>query len=761
MKNYALLKLMGYTTVLTCAAPVFAEKPGGIEEILVTAQKREESIQSIPFAITAVSEEALKKNGITGIESFYLTVPSFQFTSQGRGKTPISLRGINAGPVRVDDSVRAETVGFYFNDIPISEALYTPDIDFFDMQRVEVLRGPQGTLYGSGSLSGTVKLVSNMPNLKEWETKAEATLSNTAHGDGNQAFKAAVSAPIIEDKVALRLVGYSDDQGGFVDRIGPIAKEDYNESDKVGGRAILTIKPSENLTLTPTFVYQKQDSEGTTADDVLSPTYPALGGQPSLDGEYEILTLAPDFFEDELSIYNLTAEYDLPWASVVSSTSYTDRDILFQQDFTWFLQSIFTTFPLPPTWILDNKNIETFTQEIRLVSTGDGPLKWIGGIYYSDSDQDFGELVLMPGATDIGFDTSLFGGEGDILIETDYTTGVRQVALFGEVSYQLRDNLTATLGLRWFDLEQDFRLQARGILNGEITDREADTSDDGINPRFILSYEPSDRILLSAQASKGFRLGGPNDIIPVAGPASCQGDLDQLGLTTPPVAFDPETLWNYELAAKTLWADGRLLVNASAFYLDYQDIQIDDRLSCGRRLVFNSGKARSVGAELEIVARLMEGMELSIGSSVIDSELREDLPTGEAQKGDSLLFSPEFMFSASLYYTRPLSENMDGFFNIGYRHRSDAESFYNNPVDPTDPVDPMGNKIDSQDLVNFRIGVLYNNWEVSAFVDNMFDERNVTAIEASRKSVSNPSGARRLDLLNRPRTFGLNVKVDF
>jgi len=788
-------KLFGavVAVVLTVGTPtgVSAQEAGAaaLDEIIVTAQKRSESIQDIPFAITAMSQETMDRAGINSHEDFAYKVPGLAISGQSNGRTQLNIRGISSGEVRRDNTRAAETVGIYFDEIPLSVALYNPNLEPFDLARVEVLRGPQGTLYGSGSLAGTIRLVSNAPVMNEFEGLVDAGFTSVKDGDTGYSVKGVLNMPISDDTLAARVAVYQVEEAGWADNLsdGPGGGNDVNSGTRSGVRASLLWTPTERLSIKPTFIHQTVNFDGTADDSTgalgvarlvtVGTLTPDQAFDPS--GEYEQWKYHPEFYDDEIDIANLHIGYDYDGYQLISSSSYTSRDIAVRSDIsTNNIAGAFFPAPPPPTggsvnvlgiWLDDSKDISSFAQEFRLTSTGDSDLQWITGLYYSDIDVDyFQEMVVTDprGVTGVPENPLVialyepYGNPPGHLVELDDDFTTEQIAVFGEASYRFADKWQATVGLRWFDVEQVFTQRRSGRLTGAFEPNifTNKSSEDGINPKFILSYEASDDILLSVQAAQGFRLGGPQSFVPdvAVGPGNdCPGDLAELGVTVDPDGFDSESLWNYELGLKSVWAENRVVFNASAFFIEYQDLQASTRLNCGSSFTSNAGGAESKGIELELQVVATDDLRFSLGGSYIDTELTDDLPSGEGLKGDELNYVPDVKFNATMDYSRPLSDSRSAYMTLAFQHTGTVPLFYKQAANlPT----TRDRTTDAYSTVNLRIGVEAEKWEVAVFANNLLDE---FATSYADSITPNGPGGWVNDTVIRPRTIGLNARFKF
>jgi iron complex outermembrane recepter protein len=709
------------------------------EEIVVTAQKRSQSVQDVPVSVSVLDQRLMEKRSIDEFSDFARLVPSLSFQDQGASQGQIAMRGIASAPVAGDEPNSKESVGIYFGEVPVATSRFNPDLNLFDIERVEALRGPQGTLYGAGSLSGTIKIMPNQPDASEFSAAVDSSVSSTRNGGVNYGVNAMVNIPVVEDTFALRAVLSSRFDDGFVDNI---ARDEPHANDEQISTARLTGKywVTDQLTMTGMLIYQDSDTDGFPSNDTL------VGGADIGLNELEQSRATEEGITDEFVLYNLVVEYEFDSFQILSSTSLWDRDITFDIDLTSGLDLAFGSFGLQYP-LNDTTELQDIVEEVRFTSTGDGPFHWIGGVYFQKQERVYQQSIPVEGYSDAtGTDTEAVGSF-DNIFESKLSFDEEQVAVFGELSYDLTDKLTATAGLRWFDVTQDFTISAQGVLNGGFTlPRSVTASEDGYNPKFLLSYEVSDDVLVSAIASRGFRLGGTNDVIPVS---VCADDLSALGLTKGPESFESESLWNYEVNAKSAFADNRVILNAAVFFIEYEDIQATRRLNCGYGYTDNAGTAESKGVEFELITSLMEGLDFTFGGNYVDAHLTSsDTIVGE--KGDRLPLHPRVSLNASIQYGFDLTS--EWYTYVGYDHQYTGEivSVLGYRDDTTLPQ-----PLDDYSTGAIRIGAERGDFEAVVSVTNVWDER----AELFERSFF--GDLQRFKFRNQPRTVGLTVRTRF
>ncbi|HEX4953098.1 MAG TPA: TonB-dependent receptor [Thermoanaerobaculia bacterium] len=760
------------------------------EEITVTARKREESIQDVPLSVAAPTEEVLRARGVEDLEGVAANVPGFTVQNLGPGQSQVAMRGVSAGQIVRDQPGVKEQVGIYLDESPLSLSLFTPDIDLFDMSRVEVLRGPQGTLFGAGSLSGTVRYISNQPELGVTDSSGEVTVNSVTDGELGGSAKVMTNVPLGE-KAAMRVAAYYRTYDGYIDAVQPglSVNEDVNSGDRVGVRWSFLIQPNEQLTIAPRVLYQEVNMDGWNRVDA----YNILGNpftttRPAVDlGEREQFTQIEEPFTDEFLLADLKISYDFGGVELTSITSYTDRDVLVVRDATALTASITGgSIGLPERVYsldapLDDATTATvLSQELRLAG-GNDRLSWLTGAFYSTQDRDYGQSLLVSGFQDLtGIPTQgNFGARRDVLFFSDLEYELDQFALFGEATWSVNDRLDLTGGLRYYDFDED-RVQTFDGIFADPGTSTGSTSSDGFAPRLIASYHISDATSLNAQVSRGFRLGGIND--PLNVPLCTPEDLRTFGGQG---AWKDETLWNYEVGSKSSVWGGRGNVNVAAFYMDIEDLQATVTAgSCSSRVVFNVPKARSVGLELEVSAAPNPNFDFAVSASYADSELRSTLTSTDAagnvsvvsgiEEGNRLPTVPKFQAVAAATYQRPVFNTWLAYFTATYQYigsrftqigdqadgfgRVNLNSFAPNTIggpltQSTFTFDP---ELPAYDLLNLRVGFLNDQWDVALFINNVTDERALLALDQERGT-----RARVGFLTNQPRTFGASARVKF
>ncbi|NJL28848.1 MAG: TonB-dependent receptor [Thermoanaerobaculia bacterium] len=766
------------------------------EEVTVTARKQgTETLTEVPFSIAAPTEQVLRERGAQNLEDVSVNVAGFSIQNLGPSQSQIAMRGVSAGQIVRDQPGVKEQVGVYLDESVISLSLFTPDIDLFDMSRVEVLRGPQGTLFGSGSLSGTVRYITNQPALGVSDSVAELSFSSIDGGSLGGSAKIATNVPI-GDKAALRVTAYYNSLGGFIDAVQPglSIDHDVNDGERYGGRLAFRFTPSDRLTITPRVIFQKVDMNGWNRADA----YNILGNpftttRPAMNlGEREQFTQFEEPFTDDFLLADVTVEVDLGDVKLTSITSYTDRDILVVRDATALTASITGgSIGLPePIYSLDAPlndatTAKVLTQELRF-SGNNGRLGWVAGAFYSTIERDYAQRLVVNGFQNLsGIPTQGLLAPRDVLFYSDLAYDFDQLAVFGEGTWAVNDKLDITAGLRWYDYQEDRDQVFDGIFGNDnngtsLVSTPGSTEADGIVPRLIASYEATENTRVNAQVSRGFRLGGIND--PLNVPLCTPQDLVTFGGRD---SWNDEKLWNYEIGSKTTLGGGSGSFSTAAFYMDIDDLQATVTAgSCSSRVVFNVPKARSTGVELELALQPTPLFDFAISASYTDSELRSTLTSTDAagnvsvvagiQEGNRLPTVPEFQAAAAATWRKELADNKLGYVSgtfqyVGSRFTQIGDqaagfgtvnllSFAPNTIGGplTGNTFRFNPELPSYNLVNLRFGVLTGPWDIALFVNNVTDEVALLALDQERGT-----RARVGYLTNQPRTFGLSARVSF
>lgn len=783
-----------------------AESTRVIEEVLVTARKQSETLQDVPFSIAAMTEGKLQQSGATDIESMAANVAGISIQNLGPGQSQVAIRGISAGQIVRDQPGVKEQVGVYMDESVISMSLFTPDLDFYDVNRVEVLRGPQGTLFGSGSLSGTVRYITNQPDVTAMSGSLQVGGETVDEGSEGGSVKGHWNIPLSET-AALRAVAYFQQYAGFIDAHQPngTVKDDVNDGSREGLRLALSFQPSDALTVTPRVTYQSIEMNGFNREDdynILGNPY-TTSRTPLTIGDYEQFTQLEEKFEDDFLLVDLTVNYDLnDNVSLTSVSSYTDRDVLVIRDASALNASILggsygesaAVYELDAP-LNDATVAEVITQELRLSGSQDA-LQWVAGVFYSDVERHYGQSLLVngydastrtaaPGSTtprdpnNPDAEHSLGRNAVDELYYSDIPYQLEQVAVFGELSYDLSEKAMVVVGARFFDYEESRVLSFDGIYADSVLDKKAKVSSDGVSPRVMLRYDVNDDVMLNAQVSQGFRLGGIND--PVNASLCTDADRATFGGRE---AFDDETLTNYEVGSKLTLLGGTATLNTSLFYSDIKDLQATVNAgTCSSRLIYNVPEAHSTGVEVEFVSKPTNNLELSLSASYVNTELDSTVTTtsgtnvttvvGGIREGNELPTAPGFELAASATYYFPVTDTWEGYANATYQNiakrftqiadqenggQGSATLFgganIGGPL--TQSTYDYDRSLAGYQIVNLRFGMKNDTWDTALFVRNAANERAELSLDTERDG-----RARVGHHVNQPRTVGFSARYSF
>jgi iron complex outermembrane recepter protein len=738
-----------------------------LEEVTVTAQRRASTAQDTPISLTVVSAQDILDRGFSDFTALAQSIPGVSMRTSGPGQTELGMRGITS------TGGNSATVGFYLDDIPLSAPAASQngkviiDPNLYDLARVEVLRGPQGTLYGSGSMGGTIRLITHAPDPRAFGVSAETVLSDTSGGSLNHGENAMVNLPFAGGTTALRLVGSEEHDSGWISRIviadgqfpletqndtvrgnvlaAPLAREypRVNDEELHSARARLLWQPTDRLSVTPSIYYQRITQGG--LNDIDSPPGAAAHYQP-----FDI----PEPFSDRVTIYSLNAQYHFDAFDLTSTSSRWTREEDLRQDGTESYQWAFGGGPFDvvqgglgpatPTPLEVDRSRQS-SEELRLTSTAAGRFKWLVGYFYGDFASDFDLFVLMPGAA------PLFGTE-DAYTQT-LTYKIIQNSVFSEISYQLTPALTATAGLRRYSYDASLAIDYSGFLSSTGSDAAAfaaeGASSQGVNPKFELSYQATKALLLYLTAAKGFRPGGANAPVPTSGPlgTQCEAQLQANHGTTSfvaaPLTYEPDHLWSYELGEKLWVFDNRLSLNGAVYYEDWSAVQQAVVLPCGFPYNDNSGIAHVYGGELEIGAVLLPGLIVSGNAGYTHATLAVGSLEAGIAAGTRLQDVPEWTSSASLTYRRGLGNG------LALRASLNNE-FVGSRTDATFSI----NQLPSYDLSNVRIGLEGRRWSATLFAKNLLNREarlsDAPAININQETFNRIS-------VSPPRTIGIDL----
>jgi iron complex outermembrane recepter protein len=791
---------------------------GGLEEIVVTATRREERLQDVPITVMAFSQEKLDSEGLHNIDDLVRLSPGVNFQRNGMSSagnyndegSDINIRG-------VDSAAGTSTTGIYVDDTPIQ----TRKIGFgsinafpalFDLDRVEVLLGPQGTLFGAGAEGGVVRFIAPEPDLKKPSGYARADAAITDGGSPSYEGGVAFGAPIIDDVLAFRAsLSYRRD-GGWVDRVGytlspdaaaptptPVYNGDTtapnaNYQETTTARLAVKWKVSDNLEITPSIYYQRLHINDTSA-------YWMALSDPS-QGIYRNGNALTNPSADPFTLSAIKLKWDLGIATLFSNTAFYDRSQKGTSDYTQYLRATWAYFGELPNsfpaagdrgYALFEDNQRNFYQEIRLASNdANARIVWSGGLFFSHLSENVPESIYDPtldseviaytgGAYSVCFPGQLcpggliYNGPIDKVID-------KQIAAFGEVNFKLWDTLKATVGVRVSKLDYTGSVSETGPFLATTIITQGSATEKPVTPKAVLSWQPDRDNLVYVSASKGFRPGGPN----VGVGLICGGDLASLGLPViggqrqVPGQFGSDSLWSYEIGTKNTFLNHRLQINASVFYIDWKNIQQNVYLpSCGEQFTANLGQARSEGGEIEVLYKPLEALTFDLSAAYTDAKLTKtscagaltfngsscggtDPATGLpitgiapiASNGNALLGAP-WSFTASSEYHFSEWQGRTPYARLDFQHSTAQKSLLpgqdqNNALyDTTIPGLPVVNNLSA------RAGMRFSGLDLSAYANNLTNAHPL--MFESRDIAYNATDTLYFGRGVRPRTIGLTA----
>jgi iron complex outermembrane recepter protein len=772
-----------------------------LDDIIVTANRAgAESLQKLPTAIAVVNVDQVTKSGQGNLVDIAKFTPSLSITEGGPGFNKFNMRGLSTGGYASSDTSDRTLVAVYLDDTPISVQGQTPDLRVYDLERVEVLRGPQGTLYGAGSMAGTIRFVTAKPDLEDFFGSAETDVSTTDHGAASYNVRGMLNLPIVSDQLAIRANVFVGRDGGFIDNIGLRNKENANYNDSYQGRVALRWTPSSDFTLDASLTYERSKAGGlNTAFDGLEP--------------YTILTNGPEGTDDRFRLYTLGGDYDLGFAHLVVTGAYTDRAIGFDasvepqigyffQDYGSPLTPSPNAYPLfeAPTQYSDalalslpvelyriDQQLKDWMVEGRLVGKT-GRVNWTAGVFYEKQKRHLIQDIPVPGFDTLSYMNTFYGPfntpdglynsqtvdqafSPDDIYSGLQDTNEHQLAFYADGTWHVTDRLDLTAGLRYFDFKERYSLFSSGfygVVDHVPLTTNATLKSNGVNPRGNISYKVTDDVMVYGEVAKGFRYGGGNQPVPLgnAGIAGqCTSDLANYGYSAAPLTFGPDKLWNYTIGEKARLAGGRVTLNASAYYIDWSDVQTRLRLNCSYFFTDNKGKIKSKGIELETMFKATPEFTISFSGSYNDSRADGDIPTVGAFDGDRTPYYPQWTSNLQLFYDRQLGAG-DIHLQAGYQFQSSQNTTFNNftttlddgelvAIGPSQTFAVIPESHNLSAAINYDIG----QFEFGVFGNNLANGVDVVNISRATYYQVYQAGSR--ITYARPRTIGLRAKVKF
>ena len=787
--------LLATVSTVLVSFPAFAQPQSDVlEEIIVTATKRELLVQEVPFNISAFEEQRLLEGNLRDVDRLSMEVPGLNVVNYGvENPSELILRGLNATRLQVW-SLPVGTTSVYLNDTLLD---YT-HLDTNDLERIEVLRGPQGTLYGGGSVGGTVRYVTNTPDPGAFGGWAHAGVSSTdGAGDSGSDLAALVNVPLIEEAMALRVLACYRDEPGFITKVGypdrpglpEIRKENQNSHERLSGRAALRWIINDNIETTAAYLMQRLDSAGNGgATPGVGDTYTGVGG------------IVDESTREDVDMLTLDVVTDFGSAELTSNTAYFEEQRSRVQDHTRFIlelsQSLGLNYELFPQYYeyLDPgiHQKERFTQEFRLVSkTPESFVAYvIGGFYMDQRDQAGDNAQVAPGLAD--FLNEFYFGSGATSDRPDDNefigrseTQATELAIFGELTFSLSQRWDIVLGGRWFDFEISGDTYVAFPIDEELLDRfgvpGCAPAQGGLDARMfsctgqhtVMDNELTDAVfkfntsyqfdradaLLFATIAEGYRPGGANYV------NSVQSEVIDPRF----LGYDPDKATSYELGIKTMMLRDRLMLNASVYRIDWEGIQLATRVGAGFDATVNGDDAKVTGIEMDLSALITDDLNLELSIARLEAELMEDTlttPELDGQRGDRLPGSAELQAFLAIRYETLFADTTRWWARVAGSYSSDVTTYLNdNQVNqlispPELSENRFFDRLPSYTVWNLTTGLDWDRFSVMAYVENLFDEEYLVASSTYELGPADDPISRQ-HYYGRPRTYGLRLRYDF
>ena len=714
---FALEMALGVGAAVAADAP--ADDSNRLEEIVVTATRREESLARVPVSIAAMSQADIAAGAIKGIEDIASVTPGVQFQRDGYAATLslISIRGL-------DSLFGASTVGLYADDTPIQSRLSSdgnvgnPYPVLFDLNRIEVLRGPQGTLFGAGSEMGNVRFISNQPSLTQFSGYTHAEIASTQNGSLSYEEGAAAGGPIVDNVVGFRASVWERHDGGYEDRIQPwtgdVIARNTNQSRMFATKLALGIQATEDVLLTPSMLYQ----EGRVEDNGrFDPNF----SNPSA-GQFNSATLLPENSVDRLIIPALKLEGHLSFADLTAVASYTHRTAQLTSDLSGLLGAIGLVNygnPLSTTYgssqadvspLFTGTSMHAYTEEVRLTSNDKNAFfTWVAGVFNDHRNQTDYQLQY----------SQLLDPSGHEIFYTLQSVVDDQLAAFAQGDFHFTQQWTGTLGMRVAKVKtEQVNNNGTGALDAVPAYAAIEISQTPTTPRLAISYQLDPDNLFYASASKGFRIGGGNDPLPPI----CD-------YSAVPKTYTADYVWNYEVGAKNRLFDGRLAIDSSLFHIVWSNIQQLGQPSCGISYTFNGGGAVSNGFDLALQAIPFEHMRVDLSIAYADAKYTSTVYDGQKhellQDGDQVGYLPfvhaPWDVNTAANYEIPLADDQKAHVRVEYQYHSHNPGPFLNQITTSPNYTPQYVPDPATNLVNARLGWSKNRIDLSLFCNNVLN----------------------------------------
>jgi iron complex outermembrane recepter protein len=693
-----------------------------IAEIIVTASKRREPISKVGAAVSAISGDELEERDASSLRDYVAFIPGVSLQSFGTpGYGVVSIRGVAAQSVGAATATYVDEVPFGPSSALTEGGLFTLDLNPVDLERVEVLKGPQGTLYGASSLGGLIKYVTRAPDLRHTEIRLQEDVSDVQDGPPGTKMSGSISAPLIENQLGVRLSGYYQHQGGFVDDLG-VGGEDTNRGNSRGFHGAVLYKPFDDLSVRLDALTQDSAVHGQTVVD-----YSLATGRP-VDGNLTQYRYLPEPFSAQIRLYSANIHYDLGKIELVSATSYSSLHTQIQSDSTALYEALGYPFATPqtPVGVVANFPTSQVTQELRLVSARMGVVEWmLGGFYQHESLRDTEDVTqYVDGAPNPKL---LVGQANRVGTLTEY-------AGFGNATLYLGSKFDVTLGFRDSHISQTRLRRADGLLYNPTAPSAFATSYQSFTESsntYLASarYRVTDDTLLYVRAASGYRPGGGRTV-PSGAPAGF------------PDYYTSDSLWSYEAGLKMRELQGRLTLDTDAFWINWSNIQTLQPVQ-GFTVDGNAGTAVSRGVEAQIDYVVFRGLSVGMNSSFTDAHFTQSVLSIDVTDGERLYYVPKWTATAYSEYSRPVAGGWSGFAGGDYQYQSQRLDINRNPLP-------------SYSICNVHFGLRNDRYRANFYVNNLTNKIALTGSNGGRAG-----GAPYGFVINTPRTFGVTVALKF
>jgi outer membrane receptor protein involved in Fe transport len=734
-----LKSIVSTTMALAVTAAYAAEAEPEVQQVMITAQKRAQTSLDVAQSVSVITGETLEREQASTFADYLKLVPSLQLVQSTPGEGRLVLRGLDTGGV-------ASTVAVYLDETPfgsssglVNGAVLAGDFDTFDMARVEVLRGPQGALYGASSLGGLLKFVTNAPDTNGFQLRVRAGAAAVEGGKTAYRSNLVVNTPI-SDTLAFRASGSYTKEPGFIDSIGTGGSDranDINASRNFGGRASLLYTPNKDFSLRLTAVAQNIEVDSSSVVESDPETLATLYGRKSAS------QFVPQFHDVNYRVYNATLNWNLGWSSLTSSTSTARQKQTYRDDATVNLSALLESIFATPNelYLGQNTNLKKFTQELRLSSNPGGAVDWLGGLYYTDEDGLIRQKYV-PVAPGTVTPLTTF----PLLAQVDLASKYKEYAAFANTTFHFGQRYDLDVGARYSRNKQDALQTQDGALVGGASTMTANSSEHVFTYAVAPKFKIDDRNSLYARAAKGYRPGGPNVLPPNPPPGT-------------PTTYGSDSVMSYEIGYKSISSDGKLSFEVAAFHIDWKDIQLLAVVN-GFGVNTNGTGATSNGFEFNATVRPVQGLRLSANGSYNKARLDGDTdPLVGGVKGDRLPFSPKVSFGVMADYRWTLGATTQAYAGASVRHLSDQSASFDGTYRT---AHGRQREVPSYSVIDAHFGVDMGMWTLEAYGKNLGNSNGKVSTGAQTANGMNvaPNGAINTGVIA-PRTLGVTLTKEF